>query len=85
MITEGFSQQIVVTNSGQIHSGVLLEESGLTLSLGLSSGARIDIPKASIEERKSSSQSAMPEMNKNLTPQQIADLTIFCSQCDLRG
>ena len=77
VITEGFSQQIVVTNSGQIHSGVLLEESGLTLSLGLSSGARIDIPKASIEERKSSSQSAMPEMNENLTPQQIADLTIF--------
>ena len=68
---------IVVTNSGHIHSGVLLEESGLMLSLGLSTGERHDIPKASIEERKSSSQSAMPEMNENLTPQQIADLTIF--------
>lgn len=68
---------IVVTNSGHIHSGVLLEESGLMLSLGLSTGERHDIPKASIEERKSSSQSAMPEMNENLTPQQIADLTTF--------
>lgn len=83
VITEGFSQQIVVTNSGQIHSGVLLEESGLTLSLGLSNGERIDIPKASIEERKSSSQSAMPEMNENLTPQQIADLVHIAS--DNRG
>ena len=54
VITEGFNQLTVVTDEGKVFSGVLLEESGLTLSLGQSSGERVDIPKDSIEERKTS-------------------------------
>ena len=77
IITEGFNQQTVVTDEGQVYSGVLLEESGLTLSLGTSSGERIDIPKASIEERNSNPTSAMPEMAETLTPLQVADLAAF--------
>lgn len=77
IITEGFNQQTVVTDEGQVYSGVLLEESGLTLSLGTSSGEQIDIPKASIEERNSNPTSAMPEMAETLTPLQVADLTAF--------
>jgi putative heme-binding domain-containing protein len=77
VITEGFNQLTVVTDEGKIFSGVLLEESGLTLSLGQSNGQRVDIPKASIEDRKTNRVSAMPEMAENLTPQQVADLTTF--------
>ena len=60
-----------------MYSGVLLEESGLSLSLGQSNGERIDIPKASIDERKKSSISAMPDMSGFLTPQDVADLTAY--------
>lgn len=74
VITEGFNQLIVVTDEGKVFYGVLLEESGLTLSLGQSNGDRVDIPKASIDERKTSPKSAMPEMAELLTPQQVADL-----------
>ena len=77
VITEGFNQLTVVTDEGKVFSGVLLEESGLTLSLGQSNGQRVDIPKASIEDRKTNRVSAMPEMAENLTPQQVADLTTF--------
>ncbi|MFM8790973.1 MAG: PVC-type heme-binding CxxCH protein [Solirubrobacterales bacterium] len=77
IIAEGFNQLTVVTDDGKVFSGVLLEESGLTLSLGQSSGERVDIPKASIEERKTVPKSAMPEMAENLTPQQVADLAAF--------
>ncbi len=77
VITEGFNQQTVVTTDGRSFSGVLLEESGLTLSLGQSSGERVDIPKVSIEERQTVPKSAMPEMAEMLTPQQVADLTAF--------
>jgi hypothetical protein len=56
---------------------VLLEESGLSLSLGQSNGERVDIPKDSIEERKSSPVSAMPDTSDYLTAQQVADLTTF--------
>jgi putative membrane-bound dehydrogenase-like protein len=77
VITEGFNQLTVVTDTGKIHSGVLLEESGLTLSLGQATGERIDVPKSVIEERKTISKSAMPEMATMLTSQQVADLAAF--------
>jgi putative heme-binding domain-containing protein len=77
VITEGFNQLTVITDEGQVYSGVLLEESGLSLSLGQSNGERIDIPKDSIEERKKSSVSAMPDMSELLTPQHVADLTAY--------
>ena len=77
VITEGFNQLTVVTEEGQVYSGVLLEESGLTLSLGQTNGERVDIPKGSIEERKTSPVSAMPDMSEQLTPQHVADLTAF--------
>ncbi len=77
VITEGFNQLTVITDEGQVYSGVLLEESGLSLSLGQSNGERIHIPKDSIEERKKSSVSAMPNMSELLNPQQVADLTAY--------
>jgi putative membrane-bound dehydrogenase-like protein len=77
VITEGFNQMTVVTDEGNVFSGVLLEESGLTLSLGQTNGERVDIPKTAIEERRTSRVSAMPEMAENLTPQQVADLATF--------
>jgi putative membrane-bound dehydrogenase-like protein len=77
VITEGFKQVNVITEEGNVYSGVLLEESGLSLSLGQSNGERVDISKDSIEERKSSPVSAMPDTSERLTPQQVADLTTF--------
>jgi len=77
VITEGFNQVNVLTEDGLIFSGVLLEESGLTLSLGLSTGERVDIPKSMIEERSSSSTSAMPDATDVLTNQQVADLAAY--------
>jgi putative membrane-bound dehydrogenase-like protein len=77
VITEGFNQLTVITDEGQVYSGVLLEESGLSLSLGQSNGERVDIPKKSIEARNKSSVSAMPDMSELLSPQHVADLTAY--------
>lgn len=77
IITEGFNQVNVLADNGQVHSGVLLEESGLTLSLGLSTGERVDIPKSMIEERSSNATSAMPSSAEVLTNQQVADLAAY--------
>ena len=77
VITEGFNLLTVLTEDGQIYSGVLLEESGLSLAIGLSSGERVDIPKTLIEERRTSSVSAMPSMAALLTAQQIADISVY--------
>ncbi len=77
VITEGFTMQTVLTDDGKTYSGVLLEESGLSVSLGLSTGKRVDIPKSQIEERRTSRVSAMPSMANILSPQQVADVAAF--------
>lgn len=77
IITEGFQLQVIVTTDGKLHSGVLLEESGLSLTLGLSSGERLVIRKDSIEERRTERTSAMPELNSRLRSADVADLTAF--------
>ncbi len=77
IITEGFNQQTVTTETGEVFSGVLLKESGLSLSLGQSNGEQVDIPKSLIEQRKSNPVSAMPEMAGTLSSLQVADLTAF--------
>jgi putative membrane-bound dehydrogenase-like protein len=77
VITEGFTMQTVLTDAGKTYSGVLLEESGLSVSLGMGTGERVDIPKSQIEERSSSGVSAMPSMADSLSPQQVADIATF--------
>jgi putative heme-binding domain-containing protein len=77
VITEGFNQVKVLTDAGEIFSGVLLEESGLSLSLGMSTGERVDIPKVLIEERSSHPVSAMPDMSEVLSAEQVADLAAY--------
>lgn len=72
--------QTISTEDGKTFAGVLLEESGLSVSLGMSSGERVDIPKSRIEERRSSRVSAMPSMSEALSPQQVADLIVFLAK-----
>lgn len=77
VITEGFQRHVVSTDDGKSYAGVLLEESGLSVALGLPTGERVTIPKASIEERSSDRVSAMPAMASLLTAQDVADLASF--------
>jgi putative membrane-bound dehydrogenase-like protein len=77
VITEGFQLQVIATEEGEVHSGVLVEESGLKVSLGLSNGSIIQIPKGSIQQRSQQARSAMPDFSKQLTIQHVTDLVAF--------
>lgn len=76
VITEGFNLQTVETSDTEF-SGILLEESGLSLTLGLATGQRLVIPKAKMLSRKTASVSAMPAYDSLLGPQHAADLTAY--------
>ena len=76
-ISEGFKLQVVETKAGIVHNGILLEESGLTLTLGLANGDRLTLDKDKIESRSTSNISAMPSFALILQPQHLADLTAF--------
>ena len=58
-------------------TGVLIEESGLSVTLGLSTAQRLVIPKENIESRRTTKKSAMPSFDRQLTPSQAADVTAF--------
>ena len=76
VITEGFTLQLIETADAEF-SGVLLEESGLSVTLGLATGQRQVIPKSKITSRKTAAGSAMPAYDTLLTPHYVADLTTY--------
>jgi putative heme-binding domain-containing protein len=77
VITEGFAQHVLQTLDGVVHAGVLLEESGLSVTLGLATGERLVVRKSEIEERRSARISAMPEFRTRLGNRDVADLAAF--------
>ena len=76
VITEGFNLQIVETAEAE-YSGILLEESGLSLSLGLATGQREIIAKSKVRSRRTAPGSAMPSYESLLVPQYAADLAVY--------
>jgi hypothetical protein len=76
VITEGFNLQNVETEGAEF-SGILIEESGLSLTLGLATGQRQIIAKSRIASRTTAAGSAMPSYDTLLTPQYVADLTAY--------
>lgn len=76
VITEGFQLQTVVTADGE-ESGILIEESGLSLTLGLANGERRTIPKPRVTSRSTAPTSAMPGYESLLSPHQVADLVVY--------
>ncbi|MFM7103714.1 MAG: DUF6807 family protein, partial [Verrucomicrobiota bacterium] len=76
VITEGFQLQVVETAEGEF-SGVLLEESGLMLTLGVATGERLALPKKSILKRETAPGSAMPAFAAQLGTAEVADLTAY--------
>lgn len=76
VITEGFSLQTVETVDAE-YSGILLEESGLSLTLGLATGQRQVVAKPKITSRKTGATSAMPAYDTVLTPIYAADIGAY--------
>ncbi len=76
-VTEGFAQLVIETKDEKVHTGVLIEESGLSVTLGLPTAQRLVIPKEQIESRRTTKKSAMPAYDRQLTPAQVADVTAF--------
>src|SRR5262245_25440906 len=67
-----------VTKQGRVFTGVLVEESGSSLTLVGPTGQRQVILRANLEELSSTGKSAMPDgLEKDLKPQDVADLIAY--------
>lgn len=76
VITEGFQLLTVQTGDAE-HAGILLEESGLSVTLGLATGERVVIPRSRIVDRTTEKASAMPAFDTVLGPTEVADLVAY--------
>ena len=76
VITEGFNTH-VVTTARETFSGVLLAESGLAITLGLTTGQRARIMRGDIVKEETLPVSAMPPFGALLGPQQCADIAAW--------
>ena len=76
VITEGFNSH-VITTAKATHMGVLLDESGLAITLGLVTGQRERILRSDITKQETLPVSAMPPFNNTLSAQQCADIAAW--------
>lgn len=69
---------VVLTNGGKIHRGLLREETKQSLTLQIDAQKTVQIPIASIDERRLGSVSIMPAgLEKQLSKQDLADLVLY--------
>lgn len=74
----GFAPYVVLTDEGQIYSGIILGESDKELHLGLDKENSVRIPNESIEEIRGSDVSIMPpDFLKGLSRRELADLIAY--------
>jgi len=77
-ITAGFNQYTVVTEDGRIFTGVLAAETATSVTLRKEQSADETILRKDIDEMAASSSSMMPEnLEKEVTPQDVADLIAY--------
>ena len=76
VITEGFNLHVITTKQG-VQSGVLLDESGIAITIGLPTGQRSRIMRADIIGQETLPVSAMPPFGGLLDAQACADITAW--------
>jgi putative heme-binding domain-containing protein len=77
-VADGFRLTTLALASGEVLSGVVVEETGERLSLVDSRGTRHALRKSDIEERTQGDSSPMPEgLQAGLTTQEFADLVAY--------
>ena len=73
-----FRSVVAATTDGRIITGLLVEESADRLVLKTASGERITLPTSSIDERRTSDVSLMPEgLAQSLTERELVDLLVY--------
>ncbi len=78
VIGPGYQARIVATEDGRVLTGLPIEDSPEQLVLKLQGGKLETIPKSQIEADRLSELSMMPdELEKTMTPQELADLFAF--------
>ena len=75
-IAKGFEAVTLVMSNGQVYGGVIRSEADGVIVLEKPDGMKVIVNVVDVEER-SQPKSAMPEMNRSLSPRELRDLVEF--------
>ena len=78
-IAKGYEAVTLVLHDGRILGGIIRQEDANELVLEKPDGGKLTVKLADVEER-SAPKSAMPEMNRALSPRELRDLVEFLSR-----
>jgi putative heme-binding domain-containing protein len=77
-VEDKFLEYVVRLTDGRQVNGVLLEETGASITLAAPEGKQTVIPRSEVEQLKSSGKSLMPEgVEKDITPTEAADMIAY--------
>src|SRR5262249_15411387 len=77
-IAPDYANYVLVTQRGQVLTGLLVAETATTVKLRRAEGAEDTVPRSQIQELRASGQSLMPEgLEQALGVQDVADLLEF--------
>ncbi len=77
-VEDRYLEYVVLTTDGRQVNGMLLEETGASLTLVAPEGKQTVIPRGELDQMKSSGKSLMPEgVEKDISPAEMADLAAY--------
>jgi putative membrane-bound dehydrogenase-like protein len=81
VIRREYMTYVVVTDSGQVYSGLLAEQDGASITILDAKNERIKLPRTEVESLEESDVSLMPErILETLTPQELRDLFAYLQE-----
>jgi putative heme-binding domain-containing protein len=84
-LTPDFTTYTLITQQGQVLSGVLVSETATSVTLRRAEGAQDFVLRSQIEQLRSTGKSLMPEgMEEQLSEQDVADLLDFLARPEAR-
>jgi putative membrane-bound dehydrogenase-like protein len=81
VIRREYMSYVALTDSGQVHSGLLVEQDGASITIVDAKNQRIEVPRDEVESLEESKVSLMPERILDaLSPDEIRDLFAYIQQ-----
>src|SRR5206468_8921834 len=76
-----YLEYIALTTDGRQLTGILLEDTGVSLTLAAPEGKRLVVPRSELEQLKSSGKSLMPEgIERDVSPAEMTDILVYLKQ-----
>lgn len=80
-VEDRYLEYVALTTDGRQLTGILLEETGASLTLAAPEGKKVTIPRGELDQIKSSGKSLMPEgIERDVPPAEMTDLLAYLKQ-----